>query len=608
MKTFLRLLQFSRPYHHYIPEYIIYITLFILFSLLNIGMVMPLLDVIFSTGEYKIVEQLPAFHFSVNYFKDVFYYYMHQAILTKGKLGVLTYVCVMLVSFALLKSIFGYLSQSVLTRMRVNLVRKLRGSLHESYATQSLSFYHNERKGDLLSIVSGDVVEIENTVVSSIQTIFREPLIIISTFFMLFYISPELTLFTLVFFPVTGFLISTISRRLKKKAGYSQSLLGSILNNTEETISGIRIIKAFNAEKFIMKKFAVENGKFSRTMKAIVNQRELASPLSEFLGITVIAIILLYGGNLIFTEQSNLTASEFITYIALYFTIIAPAKNTAGAITYLQRGLAAGERVLRILDQDNPVKEAADAVPATPFHDKIVFRNVHFSYGQQDVLNNIELVVPKGKMIALVGESGAGKSTLADMVPRFYDVTAGSIELDGTDIRKLQLKSLRNQISIVSQEAILFNDTVNNNIAFGMETPDQEKIIQAAKAANAHEFIMSLENGYDTIIGDRGMKLSGGQRQRLTIARAIFKDAPILILDEATSALDTESERLVQQAINELMKNRTSLVIAHRLSTIRHADEIIVMHKGEIVERGNHEALIEKNGYYKRLVDLQEVK
>lgn len=608
MKTFLRLLQFSRPYHHYIPEYIIYITLFILFSLLNIGMVMPLLDVIFSTGQYKIVEQLPAFSLSGDYFKDVFYYYMHQAILTKGKFGVLTYVCVMLVTFALLKSIFGYLSQSVLTRMRVNLVRKLRGSLHESYTTQSLSFYHNERKGDLLSIVSGDVVEIENTVVSSIQTIFREPLIIISTFFMLFYISPELTLFTLVFFPVTGFLISTISRRLKKKAGYSQSLLGSILNNTEETISGIRIIKAFNAEKFIMKKFEVENGKFSRTMKSIVNQRELASPLSEFLGITVIAVILLYGGNLIFTAQSDLTASEFITYIALYFTIIAPAKNTAGAITYLQRGLAAGERVLRILDQDNPVKEAIDAVPATPFLDRIVFRNVHFNYGQQDVLNNIELVVPKGKMIALVGESGAGKSTLADMIPRFYDVTAGSIELDGTDIRKLQLKSLRNQISIVSQEAILFNDTVNNNIAFGMETPDQEKIIQAAKAANAHDFIMSLENGYDTVIGDRGMKLSGGQRQRLTIARAIFKDAPILILDEATSALDTESERLVQQAINELMKNRTSLVIAHRLSTIRHADEIIVMHKGEIVERGNHEVLIEKNGYYKRLVDLQEVK
>lgn len=608
MKTFLRLLQFSRPYHHYIPEYIIYITLFILFSLLNIGMVMPLLDVIFSTGQYKIVEQLPAFSLSGDYFKDVFYYYMHQAILTKGKFGVLTYVCVMLVTFALLKSIFGYLSQSVLTRMRVNLVRKLRGSLHESYTTQSLSFYHNERKGDLLSIVSGDVVEIENTVVSSIQTIFREPLIIISTFFMLFYISPELTLFTLVFFPVTGFLISTISRRLKKKAGYSQSLLGSILNNTEETISGIRIIKAFNAEKFIMKKFEVENGKFSRTMKSIVNQRELASPLSEFLGITVIAVILLYGGNLIFTAQSDLTASEFITYIALYFTIIAPAKNTAGAITYLQRGLAAGERVLRILDQDNPVKEAIDAVPATPFLDRIVFRNVHFNYGQQDVLNNIELVVPKGKMIALVGESGAGKSTLADMIPRFYDVTAGSIELDGTDIRKLQLKSLRNQISIVSQEAILFNDTVNNNIAFGMETPDQEKIMQAAKAANAHDFIMSLENGYDTVIGDRGMKLSGGQRQRLTIARAIFKDAPILILDEATSALDTESERLVQQAINELMKNRTSLVIAHRLSTIRHADEIIVMHKGEIVERGNHEVLIEKNGYYKRLVDLQEVK
>jgi subfamily B ATP-binding cassette protein MsbA len=608
MKTFFRLLSFSKPYHHFVPEYLIYVSLFILFGLANIAMVMPLLDTLFGTPTQDPVVVKPEFAFSIDYFKELFNYYTYQAISENGKFGVLLYVCIILISFSLLKSIFAYLSQSVLTRMRVNLVRRLRSALFEKLSNLSLSFYQQERKGDLLSIISGDVVEIENTVVSSIQVIFREPLVIISTFVFLFFISPELTFFTLIFFPITGFLISSLSRRLKKKAGLSQQLQGMILNHTEETISGIRIIKAFNAEEFVGKNFEKENSKFSRSIKWIMNQREMASPLSEFLGVTVIAVIILYGGNLIFNNTSNLSPSAFITYIALYFTIIAPAKNTAGAVTFLQRGLAAGERVLRILDAPNTVQDAEDAADVAPFSQSIELKNVGFSYGEKTVLNNICLRIVKGKMIALVGESGAGKSTLADLIPRFYDVSSGAIEVDGVDIRKVRMKSLRNQIAIVSQEAILFNDSVLNNIAFGDPQPHLESVIAAAKAANAHEFITQLEQGYDAVIGDRGMKLSGGQRQRLTIARAIYKNAPILILDEATSALDTESERLVQQAINELMKNRTSIVIAHRLSTIRHADEIIVMHQGEIVERGTHQELLEKQGYYNKLVALQEVR
>ncbi|MBS1935876.1 MAG: ABC transporter ATP-binding protein, partial [Bacteroidetes bacterium] len=467
------------------------------------------------------------------------------------------------------------LAQRVLTRMRVNLIRKMRNDLQHQYTYQSLSFYHNERKGNLLSVISNDVVEVENSVVSSVQTILREPFAIISTFCMLFYLSKELTFFTLVFFPISGLVITSVSKRLKKKSNYSMELLGGILNISEETISGIRIIKGFIAEKFVIKKFTTENNKFSKTMKSILNQRELASPLAEILGILVIIIIIIYGGNLILTGKSVLKASEFIAYIAFYFQIITPAKNIAGAVSYLQRGLSAGDRILRILDTPETITEIPNAKPVDDFINEIRFDSVSFSYKDEtNVLSDINLSIKKGRMLALVGMSGAGKSTLADLVPRFYDVTKGKVLLDGEDIKTLRIKDLRGLISIVSQDPILFNDTVFNNIAFGMDEADPQAVVRAAKAANAHSFIQELENGYNTVIGDRGMKLSGGQRQRLTIARAILKDAPILILDEATSSLDTESERLVQDAIDNMMQNRTSIVIAHRLSTIYHADSI----------------------------------
>lgn len=608
MKIFFRLLQFSKPYRHYIPEYCIYIFFYILFGLLNFALIIPLLDVLFETKKQALVTSLPPFHLSAEYFKAAFYYNLNYYIQTTSKISVLAYVCAVMLLFVFLKNLFGFLSQKVLTRMRVNLVKRIREDLFYRYSTQSLQFFHTQKKGNLLSIISNDVGEIETTVVSAIQTLFRDPLVVIATFAFLFYLSPQLTFFTLVFFPVSGLIISSISKRLRKKSHLGQSLFGTILNLSEETISGIRIIKGFNAEDFINRKFLTESNKLARTTKSITNQRELASPLSEFLGVTVIVVIIIYGGYLILEGRSNMTASSFIAYIGFYYQIINPVKNISVAITNLQRGLVAGERVLNILDEPQKIKEKENALPVHAFNHSIHLKNIGFSYMHENVLHNIDLTIAKGKMIALVGESGAGKSTLADLVPRFYDVTEGTILLDDTDIRDLKVHDLRSLMAIVSQEAILFNDSVLNNITFGNTIIDREKAIAAAKAANAHNFIAELEEGYDTMIGDRGMRLSGGQRQRLTIARAIYKNAPILIMDEATSALDTESERLVQDAINKMMENRTSIVIAHRLSTIRHADEIIVLQKGVIVERGTHEQLLEKKGYYNKLVQMQEVK
>lgn len=607
MKIFFRLLKFSKPYHHYIPEYIVYIVLYIVFGLLNFSLLAPLLDVLFNNN-FPIVEKAPVFSFSADYFKDYFYFIINKYIESSGKFGVLIYVCAIIFISILLKNLFGYLSQRVLTRMRVNLLRKLRAQLFYQYSHQSLSFFHKEKKGDLLSTLSNDVVEIENSVVGSIQTIFREPFVIISTFAMLFYLSPQLTLFTLILFPISGFAISNITRRLRKKANYSQHLIGVILNIAEEAIGGIRIIKGFGAEKAVTQKFDDANKSLTKTLKSITNQRELASPISEVLGVTVVLIIIAFGGYLILGGNSTISASVFIAYIAFYFQIINPAKNTVNAFAMLQRGLSSGERVLRIIDMEQEIIEAENPISKNNFTDKIKLQNVSFAYNDAAVLQNINLEIAKGKTIALVGESGAGKSTIADLIPRFYDVTSGALLIDDINIKDLSIKDLRALIAIVSQEAILFNDSVLNNIVFGSELVDKDAAIEAAKIANAHGFITQLENGYDTNIGDRGTRLSGGQKQRLTIARAVYKNAPILILDEATSALDTESEKLVQDAIDKMMKNRTCLIIAHRLSTVKHADEIIVLQKGQIIERGKHEELISKNGMYSHLVKMQELK
>lgn len=610
MKTFFRLLSLSKPYHHYIPEYVVYVLLYTIFGLMNFTLLIPLMNALFNAGEQEIVTQMPHFSFSIAYFKDVFNYYLtsllHQY--NGNKFPVLIYICVVLFVSIVLKNLFGYLSQKVLTRMRVNMLRKMRDQVFHQYTTQSMGFFHNERKGDLLSVLSGDVVEVENSVTTALQTLLRDPLVIISTFIALFTLSKELTFFTLLFFPISGLILSTVSKKLKKQSNQGQLLLGKLLNITEETLSGVRIIKAFNGEAFIKNKFHQDNLTYARTFKSMQDQREMASPVSEILGVLVVIVIMLYGGRLILSGDNSLTGSAFIAYLGFYFQILAPAKSIGTAFTALPRGIAAGERVLRIMDLPNNIVDKPDAKSLPSFEREISLDNVSFAYKENPVLKNVQLKIAKGRMVALVGKSGAGKSTIADLIPRFYDVTAGSIRIDGLDIRDVKMHDLRALIGMVSQEAILFNDTVFNNIAFGQPDADREAVINAARIANAHEFIAQLENGYDTSIGDRGMKLSGGQRQRLTIARAIFKNPPILILDEATSALDTESEKLVQDALDRLMENRTTIVIAHRLSTIQHADEIVVLDKGEIREQGTHDQLIANEGIYRKLVEMQEFK
>jgi subfamily B ATP-binding cassette protein MsbA len=607
VKTWFRLLSFARPYSGFIIPYVLLIVPAVIFGAVNFTLVIPLLNVLFNTFGDTQAANPPAFHLSVEYFKSLFDYWFLYIVQTKGKYHALIFVCTVIIISVFLANFFRYFAQRVLTRMRVWMVYRLRKAVFEKITSLHLGFFHNRQKGDLMSVLSNDTQEIENSVVSTIQVFFREPLVIIIYFIILFMMSVKLTLFTLFFFPVSGIIIGTISKKLKRKADLGQHILGKILSQTEEAISGIRIIKGFVVKRFINRKFEQVNAEYRRVSKSFINRRELASPVSEFLGVTVIIVLILYGGSLVISNKSELTASEFITYIILYSQILPPAKNISNSITTLQRGLAAGNRLFQLLDTPSQINDAPDAEHISSFENCIEYRQVWFSYDDKPVLKNINLKIEKGKTVALVGQSGSGKSTLADLLPRFYDLQKGEILIDGKDIRKLRKESLRRLMGIVTQEAILFNDTIFNNISFGLENADREAVIQAAKIANAHEFIIQTEHGYDTNIGDRGMKLSGGQRQRISIARAVLRNPPILILDEATSALDTESERLVQEAIFNLMKNRTSLVIAHRLSTIQHADEIIVLHQGQIVERGNHQELIAMNGMYKKLLDMQGI-
>ena len=488
------------------------------------------------------------------------------------------------------------------------MMERIRNQLYTKLTHQSLDYYNNRRKGDILSTVTNEVQEIENSLVNALQAWVKEPFIIVAYFVALFIISPTLTLFTIVFLPVSGLLIASITNKLRKYGHFNLTLLGRILSHTEETISGIRVIQSFAAEKYSTDRFKKINKEFSRSSKKMFSRRELTMPLSEVLGIMVVVIIIMYGGYLLLNNKSTLTGSSFITYLALYSQIIQPLKNISQASGNVQRGIAAGEKIFVLLDEPIKVDQNINGIEKKSFEKSIELKNVSFRYTTNDVLSNINLTITKGKSIALVGESGSGKSTLADLILRFYDPTEGEILIDGINVKDIKLTNLRGLISFVSQEAVLFNDTVFNNIAFGEENASLEEVKKAALIANADSFIQETDEGYNSSVGDRGMKLSGGQRQRLTIARAIFKDAPILILDEATSALDTESERLVQDAIDKMMHTRTSIIIAHRLSTIKHADEIIVLQKGLIVEKGNHEELIRKQGYYYRLVQMQDVR
>ncbi|MDO6392465.1 ABC transporter ATP-binding protein [Pontibacter sp. BT731] len=611
MKTYLRILQFAKPYSRFVPLYTIYTVLGIIFGLLNFTLLIPLLSVLFGTvgadDAAAMVTTKPEFSLSLEYFKDFFNYHFGQVILEKGRQGALFFVCVIIVCSVFLSNLFKYLALRVVGALRAHVVKKIRHATYERVTQLHLGYFSNERKGDLMTRMTVDIQEVENSVVNTMTVVIREPISIIAFFVVLFTMSVKLTLFTLILLPLSGILIAGIAKRLKRAAQQGQESLSFILTIIDETLSGIRVIKAFNAEPYILDKFNQQNDRYAHLQRSIANKRDLASPFSEFMGVTVVAGLLWFGGNLVLNQQSELKAEEFITYIVLFSQVLVPAKAMSSAFSNIQRGLVSGDRILQVIDTKPQVTDKPNAKVLPEFHHEIEFRDVNFGYGDNSVLQDVNLHIQKGKTIALVGPSGGGKSTLADLIPRFYDPTAGSILIDGHDIRDYTTESVRDKIGVVTQESILFNDTIFNNIAFNKTDATEEEVIAAAKIANAHEFIVKAPEGYQTLIGDRGSRLSGGQRQRLSIARAILQNPPILILDEATSALDTESEKLVQEALTNLMKNRTSVVIAHRLSTIQHADEIVVLQQGSIVERGTHEDLLQHGGLYAKLTQMQLV-
>mgnify|MGYP006328146437 FL=1 len=605
MDTFKRLLAYAKPYRRFWPGYLILSIFSVIFGVVNYALIDPLLTVLFDADSVTKSASMPEFALTVDYFYSLFEYYLVKIIGDKSVLAGLLFVCFILIAASFLSNLTRFWSQKILVNMKTHIMKGIRRDLFNVITKLHIGYFHDQRKGDILSSVSNDVNEVQNSVAASFHIIFREPLLIIGFMAGLFYMSPKLTLVTLLTLPISALVIGGVSRKLKRGAVQTQSLLGRIISQFEEAISGARIIKAFNAQKYVRDNFERTNQEHKEISRSIFTRQELASPLSEFLGISVAVGVLFFGGWLQMKGELGMTLPEFVVYIAFYWRVLEPSKAIANAYANVQRGLVSGNRIFAILDVASEIKNRENPIPLKSFEEGIRFENVSFRYSQEPVLKNVSLEIKKGQMVAIVGPSGAGKSTMADLIPRFYDVTSGSITLDGKDIRDYNQKDLISLMGIVTQEAILFNDTIYNNITFGMENVTREEVENAARIANAEEFILAMEDGYDTNIGDRGAKLSGGQRQRIAIARAVLKNPPILILDEATSALDTESERLVQDALTKLMKNRTSIVIAHRLSTIQHADSIVVLQDGQIVEQGSHHQLLTNKGLYSHLCELQ---
>lgn len=574
---------------------------------MNMALLIPILEVIFKTTDVEKISSttsLPDFAISVDYLKQVFNYYMNEIINKYGDFGSLVFVCIIMISSFSFSNLFKYLSAIIMAKAKAITIRNMRVDIYRSVSKMHVGFFTETRKGDIISRISNDIQQIENSISHNLRIVFREPLMIIGYVAFLIYQSPSLTLFTLIMLPFAGYIISSIAKRLKRIATEGQESLGRQMNILDETISGMRVIKAFNAVNYINRIFSAEVKKYADLDYNFSKRYELSSPVSETLGAISIAGILFYGGNLVLNQQL-MGGAEFLVFIAVFTQILQPTKAIAGAITHFQRGIASGDRVFELIDTKPAIVNRPDAISFENFEKEIEFRNVSFSYGSKKVLNDISFKVEKGNTVALVGPSGGGKSTLANLIPRFYDPDEGDVMIDGVSLRDYDYKSLRHHMGIVTQESILFNDTILNNIAFGLDDAEMSEVIKAAKIAHAHEFVSEEEEGYERVIGERGSKLSGGQRQRVTIARALLKNPSILILDEATSALDSESEMLVQDAINSLMKSRTSIVIAHRLSTIQNADEILVINEGKIVERGNHRELMNQNGVYQKLTEMQ---
>ena len=608
-KNFRRILHYVKPYWFGVLMNVVFNILAIVFSLFSFSMIVPFLNLLFNPENLTTVK--PEFALDTDTLLSLLDYYVSFIIIEKGQATALIFICLLLVIAFFLRNITSYFALYFMVGARAGTIRDIRNDIYRKTMILPLSFYSNHKKGDIMARITTDVQEIEVSIMSYLDVFIKSPLTIAAYFAYMLGVSWRLTLFVVVLLPIGGLIIGSIGKSLKKDSLDGQNRFAGMLATIEESIGGLRIIKAFNAIDYSSEKFSEQNYKYTRVIKFVNRKRDLSSPMSEFLSSIIIAIVVWFGATLILNAantpnaEPSITAANFIAYIVVFSQIIPPVKSFSQGFYSMQKGMASADRIFEILDAEEVIVEKENAISLTDFKDSIVYNDVSFHYNEVDVLKNINMTIPKGKMIALVGESGGGKSTLVDLLPRFYDVSKGSITIDGTDVRDFKICDVRGLMGIVSQESILFNDTVFNNIAFGLEHATREAVIEAAKIANAHDFIMEMENGYDTFIGDRGMNLSGGQRQRISIARAVLKNPPILILDEATSSLDTESERLVQEALSKVMTNRTSIVIAHRLSTIQNADEILVMVKGQIVERGKHEELIEKGGVYKRLTDLQ---
>lgn len=605
MKNLLRILSYVKKYSALAALNLLFNVLTVVFSLFSVVLIIPFLQLLFNKIP-KVVDR-PELHLNATSLIEYMKYLLSTEILQSGPMMALVKFCVAIAVIFFFKNLFRFLAVYFLAPIRSGSVRDIRNELYAKILSLPLSYYSKERKGDIISRLTDDVKEVEISIISFIEVTVREPLNITIYLVALLMLSPQLTAFVFIMLLITGFIIGRVGKSLKKQSIEAQSVNGRLLSIADETLGGLRIIHAFNAEKFMREQFDKVNTEFFTLSKRINARRELSSPLTEFLAICVVCSVLYFGGTLVMFEK-NLEAETFIGFMVLFAQLIPPAKNFSSASYNIRKGLASAQRIFEVLDADVSITEKAEPLAIKEFKSEIEYRNVGFAYNNYDnkkILESINLKIGKGKMIALVGQSGAGKTTIVDLLPRFYDVSEGEILIDGKDVRNYKLNDLRGLFGMVSQESILFNESVFNNIAFGIENATREKVMEAAKIANAHDFIVKLENGYDTLIGDRGGKLSGGERQRLTIARAVLKNPPILILDEATSSLDSNSERLVQDALTKLMKGRTTIVIAHRLSTIQFADEIIVMQEGKISERGNHIGLTAKNGIYKKLVELQ---
>ena len=608
MGYFKDILKYEKKYRKFTILNILFNILYAIFNVLSVLAFIPVLNILFST-ERKVITK-PIYEGIIgigNYLENSFNYFIYQKIIDDGEINVLLFICLLSLSLFFFKNLFRYLASYVITFLRTGIVKDLRDQLYKKIVELPVAYFTEKRKGDIIARMTSDVQEVENSILTSIETIVREPLTVFISITIMLFMSLKLTLFVFILLPLSGFIISSISKKLKANSVKAQKETGNFLSFIEETLTGLRIIKGFNAENVIQKKFNSSTHSFKKLMTSVFHRQTLASPMSEFLGSATIIAILWYGGAEVINKTSDLDSSKFLGYILLFYTVLNPIKLITTTFYNIQKGEASAERIMTVLNTENTIKEAPNAIIKETFESKIEFKNISFKYKNEYVLEDFSLTVLKGETVALVGQSGSGKSTLANLITRFYDVNKGEILIDGQNIKHITKKSLRNLMGIVSQDSILFNDTITNNIKLGIQNTQDTAILKASKIANADEFIQNLPQKYNTNIGDGGNTLSGGQKQRLSIARAVLKNPPIMILDEATSALDTESEQLVQIALEKMMENRTSVVIAHRLSTIQKADKILVLKKGKIVEQGKHQELLAKKGEYFKLVTMQSL-